>query len=76
MAIQIAFAPVLVIVAVIVAAYIYMKTKSMAKVGSAFQIIFAIGVFGLTTQLVDAALMTITSLLGLGMLISGIMGLK
>lgn len=76
MAVQIAYIPVLVIIAIIAAAVAYMKTKSLAKVGSTFQIILALGVFGLATQLVDVAVIGISVLLGLGMLISGIIGLK
>ncbi len=76
MAVQIAVLPVLVIISIIAAAVVYMKTKSWAKVGSVFQIIFALGVFGLATQLADAAVIMISALLGFGMLISGIAGLK
>ena len=76
MGVQILVLPVLVIIAIIVAAIVYMKTKSWAKVGSVFQIIFALGVFGLATQLIDNVVITISILLGLGMLIKGIIGLK
>ncbi len=72
----IAYIPVLVIIAIISAVVLYMKTKSLAKVGSTFQIIMALGVFGLTTQLVDGTIIGISVLLGLGMLVSGIRGLK
>jgi hypothetical protein len=76
MAVQIFVLPVLVIIAIIVAAVVYMKTKSIVKVGGVFQIIFAIAVLGLATQLVDAAIISIAVLLGLGILINGIINMK
>ena len=76
MAVQVIILPVLVIVGAIVAAIVYSKTKSWAKVGYLFQIIFALVVFGLATQVADVMVIMISALLGLGMLIGGILGFK
>jgi hypothetical protein len=67
--------PILVIIAIIVAVVVYMKTKSWAKVGYVFEIIFALAVFALSSQLVDGILIVAIDLLGLGLLINGIISL-
>lgn len=67
--------PVLVIVAIIAAVAVYMKTKSWAKVGYAFEIMLALGVFGLSLQFVDTTLIVAIDLLGLGLLINGVISL-
>jgi hypothetical protein len=75
MATQTIIMPILVVTAIIVAAFLYAKTKSWAKVAYAGQIVFALVVFILITQLADIVMISITLLLGLGLLINGIIGL-
>lgn len=72
MALQIMWFPALIIIGIIIMAVVYWITKSLTRVGYSLQIIFALGVFALSIQLVDVILISIVDLLGLGLLINGI----
>ena len=72
MALQVIGLPILIIIAIIVAVIVYVKTKSWAKVGYLFEIIIPVIVFFLTFMLSNSVLFVIINLLGLALLINGL----
>ena len=67
--------PIVTIIAIILIAVVYYKTKSLAKVGYSLEIIIAIVVVIFSTRIADNNITTAINLLALGLIINGLVSL-
>jgi hypothetical protein len=72
MTVQVYFFPLLILIAIVLAAIVHKRTKSWLKVGYALEIMLAAAVLAISAQLTDMLLITAIDLLALGLLINGI----
>ena len=67
--------PVLLLVVLVLMGLVYWKTKSIAKVGYLLEIVLAVFTYIFATQISDTAAVTPFTLLALGLVLNGIIGL-
>jgi len=75
MAFQISWFAVLIIIAVVIEAIVYFKTKSWMKVIYTLEILAFVALILVSLLLSETALMVAIDLLGIGLLVNGIVGL-
>jgi hypothetical protein len=75
MVVAVAGLPIILVVGIVFAIVVYVKTKSIKKVGFALEILLALAVMIVAAQLGDSNLVALFEMLGAGLLINGLISL-